>query len=152
MGNYRVSAVGFSPGFAYMQGLAATLQFPRLTHPRVLVPAGALAIAEHQTAIYPQASPAGWRIIGHCPVPLFKLEENSATQKNKVSQQNSAALQKKINNDECETLLTMGDEVTFKALDKQAYLELLYENRRYFARSLGDVFPDVLGKSELVDG
>lgn len=146
MGNYRVSAVGFSPGFAYMQGLAATLQFPRLTHPRVQVPAGALAIAEHQTAIYPQASPAGWRIIGHCPVPLFKLEENSATQQNKVSQQ------KKNNNDECETLLTMGDEVTFKALEKQAYLELLYENRRYFARSLGDVFPEVLGKSELVDG
>lgn len=132
-GSYCVSAVGFSPGFAYMQGLAESLQFPRLTHPRRQVPAGALAVAEHQTAVYPQASPAGWRIIGHCPVPLFTIHDPGTTQQSDVRFK------------ECEALLSMGDVVSFQALDKQAYFELLYENRRYFTASLSDIFPKILG-------
>ena len=32
-----------------------------------------MALAGRQTAIYPVASPGGWQLIGHCPVPLFDL-------------------------------------------------------------------------------
>ena len=134
-GIYRVSAVGFSPGFAYMQGLASVLQFPRLSAPRVQVPAGALAIAEHQTAIYPQASPGGWRIIGHCPLPLFELSKLGGHHHGTASSGSA------------ESLLTMGDEVRFQAVGKQDYLAILRDNRGYFAPSLRTVFP-----AELADG
>lgn len=68
---YRVGAIGFAPGFAYLGELDARLALPRRARPRTCVPAGSLAIAERQTAIYPQASPGGWHLIGHCPRRLF---------------------------------------------------------------------------------
>jgi KipI family sensor histidine kinase inhibitor len=67
---YRVFTVGFLPNFAYMGLTAAAISTPRLTTPRKRVPAGAVAIADNQTAIYPQASPGGWHIIGYTPVYL----------------------------------------------------------------------------------
>ncbi|MFS2124933.1 carboxyltransferase domain-containing protein, partial [Pseudomonas sp. Pseusp97] len=39
--------------------------------PRTLVPAGSLAIAERQTAVYPQASPGGWHLLGRTTHRLF---------------------------------------------------------------------------------
>jgi KipI family sensor histidine kinase inhibitor len=71
---YRVGAMGFAPGFAYLAELDARLALPRRTTPRTAVPAGSLAIAERQTAIYPQCSPGGWHLIGRCPWRLFDLE------------------------------------------------------------------------------
>ncbi len=68
---YRVGAIGFAPGFAYLGELDERLALPRLSTPRARVPAGSLAIAERQTAIYPQASPGGWHLIGLCPWRLF---------------------------------------------------------------------------------
>ncbi|AOE83586.1 5-oxoprolinase subunit PxpB [Pseudomonas sp. TCU-HL1] len=68
---YRVGAIGFSPGFAYLGGLDSRLSLPRRSSPRLRVPAGSLAIAERQTAIYPQASPGGWHLLGRCPWRLF---------------------------------------------------------------------------------
>jgi allophanate hydrolase subunit 1 len=50
------------------------LALPRRATPRTAVPAGSLAIAERQTAIYPQCSPGGWHLIGRCPWRLFDLE------------------------------------------------------------------------------
>lgn len=70
-GEYRVGAIGFAPGFAYLGTLDARLALPRRATPRVRVPAGSLAIAERQTAIYPQASPGGWHLLGRCPWKLF---------------------------------------------------------------------------------
>lgn len=70
-GQYRVGAIGFAPGFAYLGGLDARLALPRRATPRTRVPAGSLAIAERQTAVYPQASPGGWHLLGRCPWPLF---------------------------------------------------------------------------------
>jgi KipI family sensor histidine kinase inhibitor len=64
---YRVFAVGFLPNFAYMGLTAAQLNMPRLSSPRAKVPAGAVAIADNQTAIYPQVSPGGWHILGYTP-------------------------------------------------------------------------------------
>lgn len=68
---YSVVAMGFSPGFAYCGTVPPCLTMPRKAHPRTQVPAGSVAIADHQTAIYPQASPGGWHILGRCPVALF---------------------------------------------------------------------------------
>lgn len=71
---YRVGAIGFAPGFAYLGELDARLALPRRRNPRIRVPAGSLAIAERQTAIYPQASPGGWHLLGLCPWPLFDAQ------------------------------------------------------------------------------
>jgi KipI family sensor histidine kinase inhibitor len=68
---YWVGAIGFAPGFAYLGELHERLALPRRATPRTLVPAGSLAIAERQTAIYPQASPGGWHLLGLSPWPLF---------------------------------------------------------------------------------
>jgi len=62
---YRVYAIGFMVGFAYLGRLSPKLFTPRLSTPRAKVPKGAVAIADHQTAIYPQQSAGGWNIIGH---------------------------------------------------------------------------------------
>lgn len=69
--DYRVYALGFSPGFPYLGGLDVKLYCSRLDSPRIEVPAGSVAIAENQTGVYPVASPGGWRIIGRTPVRLF---------------------------------------------------------------------------------
>lgn len=61
---YAVDTMGFAPGFAYLSGLPSALELPRRTTPRTKVPAGAIAIAGLQTAVYPFDSPGGWHLIG----------------------------------------------------------------------------------------
>jgi len=68
---YRVFLVGFVPGWAYLGPLADELALPRRPVPRTQVPAGSVAIAGHQTGIYPLASPGGWHLIGRTSVRLF---------------------------------------------------------------------------------
>lgn len=70
---YQVYAIGFAPGFAYLGFIDEHLQTPRLATPRPQVAAGSVAIADRQTAVYPAASPGGWRLLGNCPTPLFEL-------------------------------------------------------------------------------
>src|SRR6266513_215182 len=57
--NYRVSCVGFTPGFPYLSGLPPELATPRRASPRQEIPAGAVAIGGTQTGIYPRKSPGG---------------------------------------------------------------------------------------------
>lgn len=68
---YRVLALGFAPGFAYLGPLDQALQAPRLDTPRQHVDAGAVGVAGPFTGVYPLASPGGWRIIGRTPARLF---------------------------------------------------------------------------------
>lgn len=68
---YRVYAIGFAPGFAYLGDVDPLLATPRLDTPRLSVPRGAVAIADRQTAVYPAESPGGWNLIGLCPSVLF---------------------------------------------------------------------------------
>jgi len=68
---YRVYAIGFAPGFAYLGQVDERIAAPRLATPRKHVPRGAVAIAERQTAVYPSESPGGWNLIGRCPVRMF---------------------------------------------------------------------------------
>ena len=74
-GRYEVGWLGFAPGFPYLTGLDPALAaVPRLDTPRLAVPAGAVAIAAGLAAVYPAASPGGWRIIGHTSARLWDLD------------------------------------------------------------------------------
>ncbi|WNO60054.1 5-oxoprolinase subunit PxpB [Rheinheimera sp. MMS21-TC3] len=97
---YRVYAIGFAPGFAYLGQIDPILQMPRLNSPRAKVPKGAVAIADRQTAIYPAASPGGWNLIGLCPSPMFTPEATPAMP------------------------VAVGDEVQFVAIDKAEFIRL----------------------------
>jgi KipI family sensor histidine kinase inhibitor len=68
---YRVAFCGFAPGFGYLTGLPDALHQPRLTDPRTRVERGSVGIAGEFSAVYPQASPGGWRLIGHTDAVLF---------------------------------------------------------------------------------
>jgi KipI family sensor histidine kinase inhibitor len=68
---YVVFFLGFLPGFAYCGPLDTRIIAPRLERPRERVPAGAVAIADGQTAVYPLDSPGGWRLIGRTELALF---------------------------------------------------------------------------------
>jgi KipI family sensor histidine kinase inhibitor len=73
---YRVYAIGFAPGFAYLGEVDERIAAPRLATPRQKVPRGAVAIADRQTAVYPAVSPGGWNLIGLCPTRMFDPDRN----------------------------------------------------------------------------
>ncbi|GAA0561811.1 allophanate hydrolase subunit 1 [Rheinheimera aquimaris] len=98
--SYRVYAIGFAPGFAYLGEVDPLLQMPRLSTPRAKVPRGAVAIADRQTAVYPAPSPGGWNLIGLCPTAMFTP---GATPVMPVA---------------------VGDEVRFVAVDKAEFIRL----------------------------
>lgn len=68
---YRVYAIGFMVGFAFLATVNDKIATPRLSTPRSKVPKGSVAIADHQTAIYPQDSAGGWNIIGQTEFNAF---------------------------------------------------------------------------------
>lgn len=68
---YSVDILGFVPGFAYLSELDPSLELARRAQPRPRVPAGSVAIAGLQTAVYPLDTPGGWHIIGHTEAVLF---------------------------------------------------------------------------------
>jgi len=68
---YDVFAIGFLPGFAYMATVDERIVTSRLESPRKKIPKGSVAIADTQTAIYPQNSPGGWNILGKTTFELF---------------------------------------------------------------------------------
>jgi KipI family sensor histidine kinase inhibitor len=68
---YRVLALGFLPGWAYLGPLDPSLALPRRSTPRTRVPAGSVAIMGAQTGVYPQVSPGGWHLIGTTKTVLF---------------------------------------------------------------------------------
>lgn len=97
---YRVYAIGFAPGFAYLGEVDERIAAPRLATPRKKVPTGAVAIADRQTAVYPAPSPGGWNLIGLCPQRMF---DKSAQPPMPVE---------------------VGDKVQFYAIDKAEFLRL----------------------------
>ena len=97
---YDVLLIGFLPGFPFMAQVPEPLRLPRRETPRLQVPAGSVAIANEQTAIYPWQSPGGWHLIGRCPVPLFDAHR------------------------ERPSLLAPGDQVRFRAIDDTEFAQL----------------------------
>jgi KipI family sensor histidine kinase inhibitor len=97
---YRVYAIGFAPGFAYLGEVDERIAAPRLATPRQKVPRGAVAIADRQTAVYPAVSPGGWNLIGRCPTRMFDPASDPSMP------------------------VKVGDRVRFSAIDRESYLEL----------------------------
>jgi KipI family sensor histidine kinase inhibitor len=95
---WRVFLIGFLPGFPYMSELPEWLRLPRLATPRTAVPARSVAIAGAQCAIYPWQSPGGWHLLGSTPARLFDA-----------------------NNVERPALLTPGDAVSFRAIERHEF-------------------------------
>lgn len=60
---------GFAPGFAYLSGWSHTVA--RRSEPRTRVPVGSVGLAGHFSAVYPSASPGGWRLLGHTRAVLW---------------------------------------------------------------------------------
>ncbi len=63
--------VGFAPGFGYLRSPDGRLAVPRRPEPRTAVPAGAVALADGFSAVYPRRSPGGWRLLGRTAVTLW---------------------------------------------------------------------------------
>lgn len=103
---YSVSAIGFAPGFAFLSDVDHSISMPRLTTPRLSVPKGSVGIADSKTAIYPSQSPAGWNIIGNCPIPLFDISNATQESVDSIS------------------LFSIGDKVKFEAIDRATFIEL----------------------------
>jgi KipI family sensor histidine kinase inhibitor len=74
-----VGWLGFSPGFAYLIGLDPVLHVPRLETPRTSVPAGSVAIAGPYSAVYPAASPGGWRLLGRTGLRVWDVAADPPT-------------------------------------------------------------------------
>ena len=97
---YRVYAIGFTPGFAYLGEVDERIAAQRLATPRQRVPRGSVGIADRQTAVYPAESPGGWNLIGLCPTLLFDPDADPPMP------------------------VVVGDSVRFVAIDEAQYLKL----------------------------
>lgn len=95
---YHVYFLGFVPGFAYLGGLPQELATPRIDLPRKAVPPGSVGIAGTQSGVYPFPTPGGWRLIGRTPLRMFDVERTPMS------------------------LLTLGDEVRFRAISEEEFL------------------------------
>ena len=62
---------GFAPGFAYLSGVPEEWAVPRRASPRPRGPAGSVALADTWSAVYPTASPGGWRLLGRTDLSLW---------------------------------------------------------------------------------
>jgi len=96
---YRVYAIGFAPGFAYLGEVDERIAAPRLATPRQKVPRGAVAIADRQTAVYPAVSPGGWNLIGLCPTRMFDPDRSPSMP------------------------VKVGDRIRFNAIDRTEFLD-----------------------------
>jgi len=76
---WRVAMMGFAPGFGYLMPddapQARWTEVSRRTTPRVMVPAGSVAVAAGMSAVYPAAMPGGWHLIGTTQEHLFDPED-----------------------------------------------------------------------------
>src|ERR1700761_7391438 len=98
-GRYRVAMIGFTPGWSYLSGLDPSLQISRRQSPRLLTPAGMIAIGGIQTGIQCLAAPSGWHILGRTPIRTYLLHRKPTF------------------------LLEPGDEVNFYTIDRKTFTE-----------------------------
>ncbi len=97
---FFVYMIGFCPGFGYMGELPKQMQLPRRKVPQLKIPAGSVAIADFQTAIYPIEMPGGWHIIGRTPLKVFDAKRKKPS------------------------LFKQGDLVQFRSISREEYREL----------------------------
>jgi inhibitor of KinA len=97
---YHAYFLGFAPGFAYLGDLPEEIVTPRRESPRRQVPAGSVGIAGKQTAVYPFATPGGWRLLGRTPVRMFRAGRKPGP------------------------LVSIGDAVRFYPISREEYFKL----------------------------
>jgi inhibitor of KinA len=97
---YHAYFLGFAPGFAYLGDLPEELATPRLETPRKKVAAGSVGVAGRQTAVYPFATPGGWRLIGRTPLDVFRSDRKSMA------------------------LVSIGDQVRFRPIPREEFQRL----------------------------
>lgn len=73
---WTVAFCGFSPGFGYLVGTDTGLRVPRREVPRTRVLAGAVALADEFTGVYPRQSPGGWQLIGRTELRVWDLDRS----------------------------------------------------------------------------
>lgn len=73
---WRCRFVGFTAGFGYLRPDEPTLVVPRRDSPRTRVPAGAVALADGYSAVYPRTSPGGWQLIGTTTTAMWDLDRD----------------------------------------------------------------------------
>ena len=100
-GEYWVAAMGFLPGFAFLDGLESALSLPRLDAPRTRIPAGTVGIGGGQTGWYAHSSPGGWNSLGETPLVLLDSQAG-------VRDENPSPVQ-------------VGDRVRFRAINEQEF-------------------------------
>ncbi|MBR0758065.1 5-oxoprolinase subunit PxpB [Bradyrhizobium jicamae] len=98
-GDYRVAMIGFTPGWSYLSGLDKSLQMSRRKDPRLLTPAGTIAIGGVQTGVQCLAGPSGWHLLGCTAVRTYQLHRDPIF------------------------LLEPGDAITFAAVDDKTFAE-----------------------------
>jgi len=96
-----VRMLGFLPGFAYMGDVPPLCRAPKRATPRSQVPAGSLAVAGANCALYPWDSPGGWNLIGRTPITLFDAQQS-----------------------ERPCLLAPGDRVTWRRVDRVEFEQM----------------------------
>lgn len=97
---YHAYFLGFAPGFAYLGDLSEEIAVPRLETPRKEVAAGSVGIAGRQTAVYPFATPGGWRLIGRTPLEIFRKDREPMG------------------------LIAIGDQVRFRPITRAEFLAM----------------------------
>ena len=103
---YKVYLLGFLPGFVFMGKIVPELECNRKVTPRLRVPASSVGIAGFQTGIYPTVSPGGWQILGQTPLKIFDPHKENPF------------------------LFQAGDEVSFYAITKEAFLKIEQEEKQ----------------------
>lgn len=94
---YHAYFLGFAPGFAYLGDVPKEIAMPRLDEPRGMVVAGSVGIAGRQTAVYPFATPGGWRLIGRTPLEVFRKDRRPME------------------------LIAIGDQVKFRPISREEF-------------------------------
>ena len=79
---WSVAMMGFAAGFGYLvpegRPLLDWSSVARRDRPRDRVPAGSVALAAGMSAVYPEAMPGGWQLLGHTPLRLFDATDASS--------------------------------------------------------------------------
>ncbi len=96
-GDYKVLMYGFSPGYAYLDGVPASTQVPRKPAALRDVPAGSVIIAGPQCLISTLTMPTGWSIIGRTAKSILTGDDTSPF------------------------LFSIGDRVRFTRIDRESY-------------------------------
>lgn len=99
-GDYDVAMYGFVPGYAYLDGLDASIEVPRKEAAVPGVPAGSVIVARSQTIVTSVTLPTGWSVLGRSPTRVLRPDDDEPF------------------------LFDVGDRVTFERIDLATFERL----------------------------